>query len=73
MMHVVLDEQDGHAPLELGDVSRHLGRLLLAHPCGRLIEQEEDGVAGERQSELQAALLIWRRPVSRKRGPALAR
>jgi len=42
--HVVLDEEDGDLPVtDLPDEVDKQGRLLLVHPAGRLVEDDEAG------------------------------
>src|SRR6266568_1076286 len=56
--HVVLDEQDGDAaPLDLADELDEEVRLLLVHPPGRLVEDEQLRVGGEGAGDLEPALV----------------
>ena len=61
-LHVVLDEQDGQAQLgpQLVDERHHLGRLARVHPGGRLVEQQELGLAAERAGDLEPTLVAVR-------------
>jgi hypothetical protein len=66
-LHVVLAEQDGQRPL-IGDAPDQLhrpGGLLGGHAGGRLVEQEQLGLHGERDGELEGTLV----PVGQVAGP----
>ena len=55
--HVVLDQQDGNLALELAQRGNHARALVRPHPGHRLIEQQHARPGGERDGELELALL----------------
>ena len=59
-VHVVLDHQQGDGRIELLQERRHRVRLGGREPGGRLVEQEELRLAGQRQGDLELALLAVR-------------
>ena len=61
-LHVVLDEEHGHALLvaDLLDERRELGGLLRVHARGRLVEEEELRVRRERARDLEPPLIAVR-------------
>src|SRR5262245_24057098 len=59
-VHVVLDHQEGDGRIELLQERRHRVRLGGREPGGRLVEQEELRLAGQRQGDLELALLAVR-------------
>ena len=56
---MVLDEEDGQAEVlaRFADERGQLVRFLRVHAGGRLIEQEQLRLRGERAGDLEAALL----------------
>ena len=59
-LHVVLDDQDGEI---LGDAPHQLHRVVRlrgAHAGGRLVEAQQLRLGGERDADLQVALLAVR-------------
>src|SRR6185436_12486727 len=56
-VHVVLDEEHGHAGADPADERDHALRFLGAHPSRRLVEQHELRPRGEREPHLERALL----------------
>src|SRR3954471_12732442 len=56
-LHAVLDEDHGALLVEPEDQVHHGARLLRAHAGGRLVEEEKPRVAGERDGDLEAALV----------------
>jgi hypothetical protein len=55
-LHLVLHEDHGAADHQLADQRHRLGGLLGAHPRGRLIEQQQGRIGGERDADLQMPL-----------------
>jgi hypothetical protein len=56
-LHVVLHEDDGQGVREAPDELRRLPRFLGAHPRGGLVEQQQLGIGGEGDPDLEIALL----------------
>ncbi len=56
-VHVVLDHEDRESELvaQAGDHLGHLVRLLRVHPGGRLVEQQQPRLGGERAGDLEPA------------------
>ena len=59
-VHVVLDQQDREAGIEPHQEPRHLGDSPDDEPRGRLVEQQDLGIAGETKHDLELALLAVR-------------
>src|SRR5262245_35646755 len=59
-LHVVLDHDDGDLPGELAHEGGRALRLVGAHARGGLVEEEELRVRGERDADLEVALLAVR-------------
>ena len=57
--HLVLDEQDGDAQVvaQPADEARHLGGLGGVHARGRLVEQQQPRLRGERPRDLESTLV----------------
>ena len=55
--HVVLDRQQRLAHGDLADQLDEAGGLAVAHAGGRLVEQDHVGAAGDRDADLERALL----------------
>ena len=56
-LHVVLDEDDGHAFVaDLTDERHQGGGLLGVHAGGRLVEEQQLGLGGQRPGDLQPSL-----------------
>ena len=53
----MLDEQDGEIPRQAIDGREEIAALILRHARRRLVEQQHLGLGGERQRDLQQALL----------------
>src|SRR5574338_372298 len=69
--HVVLDEEDGDAArADPADEPHQLVGLLLVHPPGRLVEDEELRVGRQRPGDLQPALVAVRQVPGLLHGPA---
>src|SRR5262249_870723 len=66
--HLVLDEDHRAPDRDATDEPNGLVRLLGTHARGRLVEEEEGGIGGERYAELEVALLA----VGEMRGEEIA-
>ena len=66
-VHVVLDQQDGHAlPLERAQKVRQLSLLAISQSGRRLVEQQQQhGIGGERARDLDDPLLAERQAARR--------
>src|ERR1700722_4945264 len=56
-LHVVLDQQDRHAALELAEHLHHPRRFLWPHAGHRLVEEQEPRPRDERHRNLKLAVL----------------
>src|SRR5438132_3114537 len=56
-VHVVLDEEHGELVREIRDHGEELGAFALWHARGRLIQQQHARAGGERERDLEQALL----------------
>ena len=57
-LHVVLDEQDRYSPVaDALDELHELAALLWVHPGGRLVEQQQVWLSGERSGDLEPSLV----------------
>ena len=59
-LHVVLDDQDGEVLGDAADQLHGVVGLRRAHARGRLVEAEELRLGGERDADLEVALLAVR-------------
>ena len=59
-MHVVLDDKDGQIFRNAAHQLRRLVRLGRAHAGGRLVEAQQLRLGGERDADLEIALLAMR-------------
>jgi hypothetical protein len=59
-VHVVLDEENGQAGVETAKKPAHLGRLARRQAGHGLVEQEDPGIAGQAEHDLELALLAVR-------------
>ncbi len=55
--HVVLNDQQRLAFCDLADQLDHISRFIVRHARGRLIQQHDLGIGGERHADLECALL----------------
>ncbi len=59
-VHIVLDEQDGEVPIEVGEKPYHLRGLARREAGGRFIQEQDLRVAGETEDDFELSLLAVR-------------